>query len=135
MAYARKYYHLLVTGNFSVTMEFSNDKKKHIVKSLALLSKCLGCYNKWQDDKNRYQLKWTVSRDSLTSFQRITNQDKEFSSMIYWVKEAIKKYSYLSNILKFNVLTGLTPAEATESFNLLKDDVKRTEYFASDKGM
>ena len=82
IAYARKCYNLLVTGDFSEIMEFSNDKKKHIMKSLALLSKYLGCYDKWQEYKNRYQLKWTVSRDSLTSFQNITNQDKEFSSMI-----------------------------------------------------
>ncbi len=27
LAYARKYYHLLVTGDFSEIMEFSNDKR------------------------------------------------------------------------------------------------------------
>ena len=129
MAYARKYYHLLVTCDFSEIMEFSNDKKKHIMKSLALLSKYLGCYDKWQDYKDRYQLKWTVSRDALTSFQSITNQHKKFTSMIYSVKEAIEKYPHLSNILKFNVLTGLRPAEGIESFNLIMDDVKRMEFF------
>ncbi len=135
LAYARKYYHLLVTGDFSEIMEFSNDKKKHIMKSLALLSKYLGCYNKWQEYKNRYQLKWTVSRDSLTSFQSITNQDKEFSNMVDWVKRAIKKYPRFSNILKFNVLTGLRPAEAIQSFNLLSASEHRDEYLSRDGKM
>ncbi len=135
MAYARKYYHLLVTGDFSEIMEFSNDKKKHIMKSLALLSKYLGCYDKWQDYKNRYQLKWTVSRDSLTSFQSITTQDKEFSSMIEWVKEAIEKYPRFTNILTFNVLTGLRPAECIESFNLLSSSEHRDEYLSKDGKM
>ena len=82
MAYARRYDHLMVTGDFSEIMEFSNDKKKHIMKSFALLSKYLGCYDRWQDYKNRYQLKWTVSRDSLASFQIMTNLDNEFSNMV-----------------------------------------------------
>ncbi len=133
MAYARKYYHLLVTGDFSEIMEFSNDKKKHIMKSLALLSKYLGCYDKWQDYKNRYQLKWTVSRDSLTSFQAITNQDKIFSNMIEWIRNAISNYPRFKNIFMFNVLTGLRPGEAIESFNMLGDPIQRDEYLSKDK--
>ena len=57
IAYVRKDRHLLFTGDFSKIMEFSNDKKKHIMKSLSLLSKYLGCNDKWQDYNNRYQLK------------------------------------------------------------------------------
>ncbi len=121
MAYARKYYHLLVTGDFSEIMEFSNDKKKHIMKSLALLSKYLGCYDEWQGDKNRYQLKWSVSRDLLASFQAITNQDKIFSNMVEWIRNVISNYPRFKNIFMFNVLTGLRPAEAIESFNILQN--------------
>jgi intergrase/recombinase len=133
MAYARRYYHLLVTGDFSEIMEFSNDKKKHIMKSLALLSKYLGCYYKWQDYKNRYQLKWTVSRDALISFQAITNQDKIFSNMIEWIRNAISNYPRFKNIFMFDVLTGLRPAEAIESFNMLRDPVQRAEYLSKDE--
>jgi hypothetical protein len=133
MVYARKYYHLLVTGDFSEIMEFSNDKNKHIMKSLALLSKYLGCYDKWQDYKNRYQLKWTISRHSLTSFQAITKQDKIFSNMIEWIRNAISNYPRFTNIFLFNVLTGLRPAEAIESFNILGDPTQRAEYLSKDK--
>jgi hypothetical protein len=31
--------------------------------ALACLSKYLGCYNRWKDIKERYDLKWTNSRD------------------------------------------------------------------------
>lgn len=117
MAYAKRYHQLLVTGDFSEIMEFSVDKKKHIMKSSALLSKYLGCYDTRQAYKNRYQLKWVASRDSLTSFHSITNRDKDFSIMLDWLKEALEKYPRFSNIIKFGVLTGLRPAETLESFN------------------
>ena len=133
MAYARRYDHLLVTGDFSEIMEFSNDKKKHIMKSLALLSKYLGCYDRWQDYKNRYQLKWIVSRDSLANFQSLTNLDNEFSSMVDWVKKSIEKYPRFSNIMKFGVLTGLRPAETLESFNLLPIREPKKEYLSKDR--
>ena len=133
MAYARKYYHLFVTGDLSEIMEFSNDKKKHIMKSLALLSKFLGCYDKWLSIKNRYQLKWSISRDSLTSFQIITNQDNEFSKMNDWVMKAIHRYPRFSNIFKFNIVTGLRPAEAIKSFNLLLNPLKRNEYLSKER--
>ncbi|HKR73431.1 MAG TPA: hypothetical protein VJR94_04900, partial [Candidatus Nitrosocosmicus sp.] len=133
MAYAIRYNQLLVTGDFTEIMEFSIDKKKHIMKSLALLSKYIGCYDTWQAYKNRYQLKWAASRDSLTSFHSITNQEKDFSNMLDWIKNAIQQYPRFSNIIKFGVLTGLRPAETLESFNLLLNPESRKEYLSRDK--
>lgn len=47
--------------------------------------------------------------------------------MIDWVKEAIERYLRFTNILEFDVLTGLRPAEAIESFKLLLDHKKRRD--------
>ena len=48
-------------------MEISNlvvlsfDKRMHIMKALATLSKFLGCYNQWKKIIEKYQLQWTDS--------------------------------------------------------------------------
>lgn len=48
MTYTKQYNHLLATWYFSEKMEFTVDKRKHIMKSLALLSNHIGCYDTWQ---------------------------------------------------------------------------------------
>ncbi|VFJ12808.1 hypothetical protein [Candidatus Nitrosocosmicus franklandus] len=132
MACAKYYHHLLVTRDFSEIMEFSIDKKKHIMKSLALLSKYLGCSETWHPYTNRYKLKWTAIRDSLTSFHSITNQDKDFSNMLGWLKNAIEKYLRFYNIVKFRVLIGLRPVQILKSFALILNPESKKECHSQD---
>ena len=63
----------------------SNDKRLQIMKSLAILSKYLGCYDRWKAIKERYQLKWS-NDDSIQVFQNLTNQENNYSSMLKWLK-------------------------------------------------
>ncbi|HEX7208369.1 MAG TPA: hypothetical protein VF233_09320 [Nitrososphaeraceae archaeon] len=97
------------------------------MKSLAAFSKFSGCYDTWQSIRKQYQLKWT-STDSLAGFHNMLKQDEDFTDMVEWIKKAIITYPRFSNIFKFNVLTGLRPAEAIESLNLLMDHGKRKDY-------
>ena len=92
----------------------SNDKRIHAMKALAALSKYLGYYDLWKDIIERYQLKWS-NEDAIQVFQKITNVDQDFSSVIKWIKDAYSKLpkSY-GNILLFNALTGLTSEEAIQ---------------------
>jgi hypothetical protein len=53
--------------------------------------------------------------------------------MAEWIRNAITKYPRFSNILMFNVLTGLRPAEAIEYFNLLLNSEKRNVYLSKDE--
>jgi intergrase/recombinase len=137
MVYARKYYRLLETWNLSELLKLSNEKRGHIMRSLSLLSKYQGKYEKWQQARNNYQLKWS-SLDSLQSFHNITDESTGIDKMIDWVKASIEQYPRFTNILIFNTLTGLRPTEAVESFNLLltlsannylSQDCRRLEHF------
>lgn len=56
------------------------------------------------DYKNRYQLKWATSRDSLPSLLSVANHEKDFSNMLDWVKNAIEQYPRFTNIIKFGLL-------------------------------
>jgi hypothetical protein len=70
-------------------MTMSKDKRIHIMKALATLSKYLGCYDRWKDIRERYQLKWSAE-DSLQGFHDIMLNDKEnYNSMIDWAKEHV----------------------------------------------
>jgi hypothetical protein len=108
------------------------------MKALAAFSKYIGCYDKWKEIRNRYQLRWT-SPNGLEAFNAIIADTKEnYSSMVSWLKDACSKLpkSY-ANILLFNTLTGLRPDEACKSISLiqkeehnyLKKDAMTLEHF------
>ena len=101
------------------------------MKALAAFSKFSGCYETWQNIRKQYQLKWT-STDPLTGFPNILKKDEDFTKMVELIKTAIDKYPRFSNILQFDVLTGLRPTEAIESFNILLNPLRRTEYLSND---
>jgi hypothetical protein len=136
MVYAKKYHHLIQTWDLAELAKLSNEKRGHIMRALALLSKYQGQYEKWQQVRNNYQLKWS-STDSLKSFRKITDENTNIDKMINWVRMSIKEFPRFTNILIFNTLTGLRPTEAVESFNLLSasaknylsKDGKRLEHF------
>ena len=136
MVYARKYYNLLQTWNLSELAKLSNEKRGHIMRALSLFSKYQGQYEKWQQVRHNYQLRWS-STDSLKSFHNITDENTNIDKMMDWVKSSIKEFPRLTNILLFNTLTGLRPTESVESLNLfstsaenyLSKDGKRLEHF------
>jgi hypothetical protein len=52
------------------------------MKSLASLSKFMGCYDKWKAIKDKYQLKWSNGDSSLEIFQNIVNNENNYDSML-----------------------------------------------------
>jgi hypothetical protein len=125
LLYSKKYYHILEEANAQELLTLSEQKMIHIMKALATLSKYLGCYDKWKNIVQRYQLKWS-NEDSLKTFENIigNNNNKEsYNSMIEWLKNCRAKLppSY-ANILLFNTLTGLRPDEACKSIILLQKE-------------
>ena len=119
LSFSKKYYHVLTEANAQELLRLSNDKRMHVMKALAALSKYLGCYDLWKDIVERHQLKWS-NEDAVQVFQNITNADHDFSSMVKWLKDALTNLpqSY-GNILLFNALTGLRPEEAIQSIKIL----------------
>jgi Archaeal phage integrase len=128
---AAKHGHILETGDASEILTFSNTKRRHVMEALVCLSKYQGTYNTWKEIKEKYQLKWT-SPDSLEVFQSIFNNEKNYSSMLSWLKNVIAQIPKpYANILIYNTLTGLRPAEACQSIALIQGDFQN--YLKKDK--
>jgi hypothetical protein len=92
------------------------------MKALASLSKYQGCYDKWNDVREKYQLKWS-SGDGLEALNDIIMNNREnYNSMVNWLKETVSRLPVkYGNIFLFDTLTGLRPDEACRSIILLKE--------------
>jgi integrase-like protein len=110
----------MIESNANNLLLLSNEKRIHVMKALAALSKYLGCYDKWKNIIQRYQLKWS-SEDTLEAFNDVMmNGEQNYSSMINWLKDCCSKLSpSYSNILLFNTLVGLRPNEACKAIILI----------------
>lgn len=113
---------MLQSGNASDLLSLTTDKRVHAMKSLAALSKYLGCYGSWTNIRHNYQLKWS-NGDSLDIFNKIFADKQNYSSMMGWLKKAIKLLPKPdSNILIFCTLTGLRADESFKSIELFHRD-------------
>ncbi|MDX1595886.1 MAG: hypothetical protein R3327_02995, partial [Nitrosopumilaceae archaeon] len=68
--FARRFSHILTTGNAEELLTLSDQKRLLVMKALASLSKYMGCYDTWESIKKRYQLKWS-NDDGLNFFNSI----------------------------------------------------------------
>jgi hypothetical protein len=123
LSYAKKYHHVLLEGNAKDILSLSDQKRLQVMKSLASLSKFMGCYDKWKDIKEKYQLKWSNGNNSLEVFQTIVNNETNYDSMVRWVKDTCSHIPrYYPNILIYCTLTGLRADEAYNSLSLVKNN-------------
>jgi hypothetical protein len=129
--YGMKYAHILDTGDARQLLELSHEKRIHIMKSLSALAKYTGRYNRWQQIRQSFQLKWSNS-DSLRTFGSIFNKEKDLDHMIGWLKDTCSKLPRrYADVLRFNTLTGLRPSEAYVSINLIQSNL---ENYINDTG-
>jgi hypothetical protein len=120
LLYAKKYFTVIKEEKAQVPLVLPYNKRLQVMKSLAILSKFLGCYDKWKQIKERYHLKWS-NDDSIQVFQNLTNQENNYSSMLKWVKDTCKQIPlYYANILIYCTLTGFRPSEAISSIYIIK---------------
>jgi intergrase/recombinase len=123
LTYAKKYLYILNNQDAQDLLLLSPDKRNHVMKALANLSKFMGCYDIWRNLIERYELKWS-SNDSFQIFSQITNSQPGLNSMMYWLKETCSKIpvSY-AKILLFSTLVGLRPQESISSIRLIKENL------------
>jgi intergrase/recombinase len=128
--YAKRFEHILDTGDASELMKLSPRNKHHAMNALANMAKFTGCYDVWLAIRQKYSLKWTSRKESLQSFERFFNDELNYDTMLQRVREMIQALpaSY-GNIIKFDCLTGLRPAEAVESVHLINDKEKLRTYY------
>jgi hypothetical protein len=132
VGYAKRYYYILEKNNAQDLLKASNGCRVHTMRALSSLSKFLGCYDEWMRTVKKYQLKWKNGNyNSLNTFKNIFGVDgsneQSLPNMIKWIKTTIdeipKEYG---NILLFNTLTGLRPAESYKAIHMIKN--KEKEY-------
>ena len=123
LIYAKKYSYVLHESDAHNLLLLSNEKRVHVMKALAALSKYMGCYDIWRDIKESYQLKWS-NEDVLEAFDDVMMNDKQnHTSMINWLKDVYSKLpSSYGNILLFNTLVGLRPNEACKAIILIQKE-------------
>jgi intergrase/recombinase len=131
LAYAKKYLYVLNDQNAQDLLVLSPDRRNHVMKALANLSKFMGCYDIWHSLIERYNIKWS-SNDSFQLFRQITNSQHGINSMMSWLNETCSKIpaSY-SKILLFSTLVGLRPQESISSINLIKEN--QNDYLQDNK--
>lgn len=132
ISYAKRYEHILQTGNASELLDLSQRNKHHAMRALALLGKFHGRYDMWKQIKEKYDLKWS-NADDLSVLTAMMDSKNSYSSMLQWLKDTCRELplSY-RNILIFDALVGLRPEEACQSVSLLKRD--RTNYLKEKNG-
>jgi len=137
LSYSIKYSKVLVNEDASEIVVLSFDKRMHIMKALATLSKFLGCYDRWKKIVEKFQLRWSDNGNGVGSskgleiFHSIYGNNN-YQEMITQLRNACSKLdAKYSSVLIFCTVTGLRPAEACNSLQLLKES--RDEYLSKDK--
>ena len=91
MCYAKKYYRVLLANDAKDLLTIGSEQKRlNAMKSITLLSRYLGCYDRWQDIRRRYNMKWTAGNESLHAMQRFFNPDLSLDVMLSWIREVIR---------------------------------------------
>ncbi len=112
---AKCYGHILKTKYAREFLTISAPKRHHAMEALTALSKYQGGYDQWRLIKERYQLKWS-DNDSLDIFRSIVDAKNEYSALISWLKKVCQQIQRdYANILLYDLLVGLRPAEACQS--------------------
>ncbi len=135
MSYAQRYHSILETGNVSPLINLqSGAMRRHVMESLTALSKYLGCYDKWQEIRKHYQLRWTSGDESIKSLERFFNPDLTLDSIYDRVLQMIAKTPIqIANVIRFACLTELRPQEVIESVRLINHQETLGKYYNQDR--
>ena len=120
--YARRFVNVLANGDASPLLAMSHDRRRHVMSSLSALSNFLGQKDRWKAIIARYGLHWTDRANNIDSITEMIYTDR-FTEMINELKKGFRVVPQeYSNYVKFDALTGLRPAEAIQSCNLLRNN-------------
>jgi hypothetical protein len=133
LRYAKQFSGVLLNGEAS-PLQLTPDKRIHIMKALSNLSKFTGCYDKFLQIRQRYNLKWSTGTEKLDTFQRFFDDTKTPDTMLQCLRQASqtlpKRYS---DFFSFSTLTGLMISECFNCIKLIKDPEKFKEYYNEER--
>ena len=131
IGYVRKYISLM--DNPSTLETFSNSKKNNVLKSLIAYSKYNGFYEEFKKRIKSYGVKWSRA-SSIDAFFRIMGNSS--NDILEWYNKAneVLDDNALSLYLRFVLASGLRKQEAINSFNVLVDLERITDYYNEENG-
>jgi hypothetical protein len=119
MSFARRYCHLLESGNLSEINALPVTTRPDVIKALIIIAKFTGSYEPFKAALKSYGIKMSKP-DALAGFLRIyNNNNADLGEWIARVKPIFKPEENL--LLQFLKLTGLRKQEAITSFNMIID--------------
>lgn len=131
LSYAHRYGLVLVNGDAGEIAALNDNKRRHVMEALALLSKCAGLYQKWKQVKEQYQLKWGSGNTDAFYVEYIENMisgEQQLPEMLQWLRETCTRLPPVyANMLAFTTMSGLRPTEAYECLRLLASE-DRSKY-------
>ena len=137
LSYAKKFSDCLVNRDFSELRLMTPDKRVHVMKALAALSKFLGIYEDFRSLVKNYGFKWKGKSSDQLIIERLTkvqNPDEVFE----WTKTVKRELPELECFMDFMTVTGLRFIEAINSYNLiieLTKEGKLSSYYDSQKAV
>jgi hypothetical protein len=82
LRYAIQFADVLQTGEASILLQLPHDKRIHILKTLTLLARFQGCYDRWIQIRQRYGLTRNTGNEALTAFEWFFNPDGSLDHML-----------------------------------------------------
>ena len=131
LCYAQRYHTVLETGDASILSCLeSSTIRHHAMEALSCLSKCNGTYDRWQEIRRRYNLRWTSGNESLHALHRVFNTELNLDVMLNRIKKMVDVLPHhMGRIIQFGVITGLRPSEAVESVRLINNEETFQTYY------
>ena len=124
LRYAKQFASVLQTGNAQSLLQLAPNKRIHVMKALASLSRFLGSYDVWLQIRQRYNLHWSTGNENLSTFQRFFDDSKTMDTMLQWVKNTLEVLpAQMGEAIKWSTLTGLRPAESLQAIRLINDPI------------
>jgi hypothetical protein len=114
VSYASRYHGILQSGEATTLAGLRPAVRRHTMESLTAYSKYMGCYDRWQEIRRRYQLHWTDGNESVQALQRFFDTNLSLESMIDKVRKMLQvlPVEHMGTIVQHALLTGLRPIGA-----------------------
>ena len=133
LRYAKRFANILLTtneGDASILLQFTPDKRIHVMRALSSLSKFQGRYDHFLKIRQRYNLKWNNENEKLYAFERFFDDGKTLDKMLQWLREAVRELPKpYGDFFLFCTLTGLRALECINCIQLIKDPEKFKVYY------
>ena len=128
ISYAKQYAHIFWSGPDQL-LQFSPNKRIHIMKAMSSLARFTGRAELWRQMRQQHGLQWSTGTEKIDAFTRFFDDSRSLDTMLQWLKEALRALpSQHANLLLFCTLTGMRGSECIESVRLINLSIDNKYY-------